>query len=288
MKTILAGTCLAIGLLATVLLLTGSDSPPLAGEKTEIAMRNVGYRVLLAAGDSSSRVLPVTKVDNNIYLIRFENPLTFTTDTLVKVIHEALAPGINAKIIPSAYVVNVMECTGNLVVYSYQKAGTEENTLVPCKGRDQPVGCYAIKITFERSILLAGGKWKLGGLALTCLVLAGFIYLRKAPAAHNEQQQPATLSIGQFAFDLHNGMLKHKDEIIDLTAKEAKILTLFAKQPNMVLERDKLMKEVWEDEGVIVGRSLDMFVSKLRKKLQADHNVKITNVHGKGYKLEVS
>jgi hypothetical protein len=287
MKTILAGMCLAIGLLAAVLLLTGSDSPPMAGEKAEIAMRNVGYRVLLAAGDSSSRVLPVTKVDNNIYLIRFENPLTFTTDTLVKVIHEALTPGINAKIIPSAYVVNVMECTGNLVVYSYQMAGAEENTLVPCKGRDQPVGCYAIKITFERSILLAGGKWKLGGLALTCLALAGFIYLRKAPAANNEQKPSTTLSIGQFAFDLQNSMLKHKDEVIDLTAKEAKILTLFAKQPNMVLERDKLMKEVWEDEGVIVGRSLDMFVSKLRKKLQADGNVKITNVHGKGYKLEV-
>jgi DNA-binding response OmpR family regulator len=47
------------------------------------------------------------------------------------------------------------------------------------------------------------------------------------------------------------------------------------------------MKEVWEDEGVIVGRSLDMFVSKLRKKLQADPCISILNVHGKGYKLVI-
>ena len=55
----------------------------------------------------------------------------------------------------------------------------------------------------------------------------------------------------------------------------------------MAIGRDQLMKEVWEDEGVIVGRSLDMFVSKLRKKLQADPRASILNVHGKGYKLVI-
>ncbi len=287
MKTILAGTCLVIGLLAVVLLLTGSDSAPLSGEKAEIAMRNVGHQVLLAAGDSSSRVLPVVKIDKNAYLIRFESPLAFTTDTLVKVIHKALTPGINAKILPNAYVVNVMECKGNLIVYSYQIAGTKENTLVPCQGTAQPLGCYVIRIAFEQPVFAGEGKWKLGGLAATCLLLAGFIYLRKAPVAtQNEHQQPTRYSIGQFTLEPNEGQLKHQNEVITLTAKEAKILTLFARQPNLVLEREKLMKEVWEDEGVIVGRSLDMFVSKLRKKLQADPKVKIINVHGKGYKLE--
>jgi DNA-binding response OmpR family regulator len=51
--------------------------------------------------------------------------------------------------------------------------------------------------------------------------------------------------------------------------------------------RDDLIQQVWINEGVITGRSLDMFVSKLRKKLSADPALRITNVHGKGYKLEV-
>jgi DNA-binding response OmpR family regulator len=51
--------------------------------------------------------------------------------------------------------------------------------------------------------------------------------------------------------------------------------------------RETLMQKVWIDEGVITGRSLDMFVSKLRKKLSPDPELRITNVHGKGYKLEI-
>jgi DNA-binding response OmpR family regulator len=48
-----------------------------------------------------------------------------------------------------------------------------------------------------------------------------------------------------------------------------------------------LQKEIWEDEGIIVGRSLDVFISKLRKKLENDSAVKLVNIHGKGYKLEI-
>jgi len=56
---------------------------------------------------------------------------------------------------------------------------------------------------------------------------------------------------------------------------------------NEISNRKQLQKEVWEDDGVLVGRSLDVFISKLRKKLEADPAVRIINIHGKGYKLEV-
>ncbi|SFF08006.1 Transcriptional regulatory protein, C terminal [Chitinophaga sp. CF118] len=52
-----------------------------------------------------------------------------------------------------------------------------------------------------------------------------------------------------------------------------------------IIDRNKLLKEGWEDEGVITGRSLDMYVSKLRGKLQKDPDISITNIHGKGYRL---
>ena len=57
----------------------------------------------------------------------------------------------------------------------------------------------------------------------------------------------------------------------------------------MVVERDRLKKEIWEDEGVVViDRNVDVLVSKLRKKLSADASLKIVNVHGKGYKLMIA
>jgi len=70
--------------------------------------------------------------------------------------------------------------------------------------------------------------------------------------------------------------------------KENKILLILAQSPNTVIERARLQKEIWEDEGVIVGRSLDMFISKLRKKLEIDPSIQLVNIHGKGYRLEVS
>ena len=65
------------------------------------------------------------------------------------------------------------------------------------------------------------------------------------------------------------------------------MLELFVASPNQVIKRDELTKKVWEDHGVIVGRSLDTYISKLRKKLKDDTSIKLTNVHGIGYKLEI-
>jgi DNA-binding response OmpR family regulator len=77
-------------------------------------------------------------------------------------------------------------------------------------------------------------------------------------------------------------------ETAELTKTENRVLRIFAAAPNEVVERSRLQKEIWEDEGVIVGRSLDMFISKLRKKLEWDPSLKIAVIRGKGYKLQIS
>lgn len=64
------------------------------------------------------------------------------------------------------------------------------------------------------------------------------------------------------------------------------MLCLFASSPNQLLERDFILQQVWADEGVLVGRSVDMFVSRLRKKLALDPSIGIVAVHGVGYRLE--
>jgi DNA-binding response OmpR family regulator len=75
---------------------------------------------------------------------------------------------------------------------------------------------------------------------------------------------------------------------IDLTRTETRLLLIFALSPNETIARSRLQKEIWEDEGVIVGRSLGMFISKLRKKLELDPNINIVVKRGEGYKLEIS
>ena len=85
-----------------------------------------------------------------------------------------------------------------------------------------------------------------------------------------------------------NGKLITNGNTIDLTGTETRVLHIFTLSPNETIERSRLQKEIWEDEGVIVGRSLDMFISKLRKKLELDPDSRIVVIRGKGYRLEVN
>jgi Transcriptional regulatory protein, C terminal len=98
---------------------------------------------------------------------------------------------------------------------------------------------------------------------------------------------PELPALGKFLFDVNDQRLLLGSEAISLTDKECKILELLNNNFGELIPRETLMQKVWIDEGVITGRSLDMFVSKLRKKLSSDPELRITNVHGKGYKLEI-
>ncbi len=124
----------------------------------------------------------------------------------------------------------------------------------------------------------------LGGIPL--LAFVGLLFSKNL---NNKRQKPAinTISFGKTMFNPITKTIIINQKTIDLTIKENKLLLIFSKSPNLIVERSRLQKEIWEDEGVIVGRSLDVFVSRLRKKLESDDSVQITNIHNKGYKLEV-
>jgi hypothetical protein len=104
----------------------------------------------------------------------------------------------------------------------------------------------------------------------------------------NEPAPPVGLPLGKFTFDVKGQRLLLESEVITLTDKECKVLELLSENFGELIPRDTLMQKIWISEGVITGRSLDMFVSKLRKKLSGDPQLKITNVHAKGYKLEIA
>jgi hypothetical protein len=257
-----------------------------------IVMRSIGHQILLSSGDSSSRVLPITKTGDNQYHIRFENTLKFTPDSVVKIIGQA----IKANNLPSDYIVNVVQCQNNQVIFGFAILQTEQTNLMPCRGRQQPKACYAIEITFRDTALGALNKNYFvgagGGLTALILVLGGIrISSRQKKPAGSVVNPPLInseiIAIGNYKFHKANRYLEYGQEQIELSAKESKLLYILAGKLNELVERDELQK-VWEDEGVIVGRSLDVFISKLRKKLENDPTVRLVNVHGKGYKLEIN
>ena len=96
-----------------------------------------------------------------------------------------------------------------------------------------------------------------------------------------------TYRIGKYLFDPGNQVLTLGENNQRLTTKEAKLLLLLCERKNQVLDRNKALKTVWGESDFFNRKSMDVFIHKLRKYLEEDDNVKITNVHGKGFVLEV-
>ena len=251
--------------------------------RREVLLRRIGHEILLQSGDSTSRVLPIKKIAENEYQISFEKEFSFVTDSLVNTTKRLLVKDYHV----SDYIVNVINCDNSSVAYGYAISKNKKEDILACVGRKQPIACYKINIKFKPSdVVTANYKYYLVGLSF--LLLIGFVFWKLKPKKQLPKIDNNKLfTFGSVVFDAQKRQLEINNETIDLTATETRLLLIFASSPNETIERSRLQKEIWEDEGVIVGRSLDMFISKLRKKLELDPNVNIVVIRGKGYKLEV-
>ncbi len=252
--------------------------------RREVLLRRIGHEILLQSGDSTSRVLPIKKIAENEYQISFEKEFSFVTDSLVNTTKRLLAKDYHV----SDYIVNVINCDNSSVAYGYAISKNKKEDILACVGRKQPIACYKINVKFKPSdVVTANYKYYLVGLAF--LLLIGFIFWKiKSKKELPKIDNNKFFTFGSVMFDAQKRQLEINNQTIDLTATETRLLLIFASSPNETIERSRLQKEIWEDEGVIVGRSLDMFISKLRKKLEFDPNINIVVVRGKGYKLEVN
>lgn len=98
--------------------------------------------------------------------------------------------------------------------------------------------------------------------------------------------QPITqYTLGKYTFDTQRQILSHDDEEVKLTTKESELLHLLCMHANDVLLRELALKTIWIDDNYFNARSMDVYITKLRKHLRADSTIEINNVHGKGYKL---
>lgn len=243
-------------------------------------MRNIGHQLLLHNNDSTSRVLPVKQINENIYQISFQNIIRIIPDTLINVVRREL----ERYHLPKDYMVNVKDCRQKETIFAYEIDGAFGN-LIPCQGRDQEAGCYLVEIEFiqtsqhDKSLFL-----------LLLIPLCFAVFYLKGRFRKKEEKglivDEDFIKLGNFRFYPEKNLLNFENRIIPLSEKETKSLKIFAENPNQVIEREKLMKEIWGEEGlVVISRNVDVLVSKLRKKLSEDNSIKISNVHGIGYKI---
>src|SRR3982750_523402 len=249
----------------------------------EVALRDLGHQLLLSAKDSSSRVLPVKKLNSTTYQISFQNHFGFISDTLINLVQRTFQKNALA----NDYIVNLRNCKQNETVFAFE-INSETGDLTPCRGRTLEVGCYVIEIEFLKKAKF-NFYWLL--LLIIPLSLVGFYVknkFRKKEEKESISDNNDYIQLGIFRFYADNNVLKIENNNITLSEKETKALKIFSENINQVVEREKLMKEIWEDKGlVVISRNVDVLVSKLRKKLIDDDSIKFINVPGTGYKLMI-
>lgn len=94
-----------------------------------------------------------------------------------------------------------------------------------------------------------------------------------------------TYTVGAYSIDVQKRMLTIKGESKKLTNKELHLLIMLSANTNVLLERKYLLESIWEENNYFNGRSMDVYLCKLRKLLAGDQRLNIVNIHGKGYKL---
>lgn len=262
----------------------------------EVSLRMVGHQFLLSLGDSTSRILPIKK-ENNRYQIQFETTFEFNPEDLVSSVDEVF----KKTEISNGYILEVEACDSAGVVYSYEVSELEGKGVIPCKVRALPIGCYSFffTLTAPKETIVAVNETTANItetpnnnnsqltyyiIALILIVVGGIVvYLKRNK--NKEIVNPNIISLGNYQFNKRNGELLFGKDKIELTSKEADLLMLLYNEVNTTVEREIILQRVWGDEGDYIGRTLDVFISKLRKKLEADSAIKLVNIRGVGYKL---
>jgi DNA-binding response OmpR family regulator len=108
--------------------------------------------------------------------------------------------------------------------------------------------------------------------------------LRRTPGS-SSQGNIEIHKIGIYTFDPLKQLLECNDQTIKLTTKESELLDLLCRQGKDILERNYALKAIWIDDNYFNARSMDVYITRLRKYLKKDPTVKILNIHGRGYKL---
>jgi len=256
-------------------------------ETVKVALRSVGNNLLLAQQDSTSLVPPIVQLEPLKYQLAFKTRVEISPDSLVALVDY----NFNKVKLPKTYRVEVIQCNDQAVAYSFQITEPYAESIIPCRGRELPKSCYWVTVKFlPKEPKVLSSKPMAVMLGSICFIGIGFLMFKKETTTTIKNKVPATsetIKIGAYLFYPQQNKLRFDQEDIPLSKKEKEILLLLSEKPNVLIEREEITKKVWEDHGVVVGRSLDTYLSKLRKILKKDPSIQIKNIHGVGYTLKI-
>ncbi|MCD9016681.1 winged helix-turn-helix domain-containing protein [Parachryseolinea silvisoli] len=253
-----------------------------------LALRSVSDKLLTSEGRPTQRIRPVKQLSLSTYRVQLDAPISYNVlDSLVKTefrSHAILAP-FELAVYDHRFDSLLF---GNLYANGIRSEGTPV-----CLGREQisvPMDFTAKFYEHTTEAATTENMWwlvLLNGLSITgvayCLMLTN---RKEEKSVVTDASQ--VYALGSLAYDFTNQQITSKAGVVELTYKEAKLLKLFCVNQNQVISRDAIQKAIWEDEGYFVGRSMDVFISRLRKLLKEDPAVSIVTIHGVGYKLSVN
>ena len=261
---------------------SGTDLPP---EQVNLALRRTLHHLLMENGDSTSAIPPVEQSSERSWYVELNRPFQYRN------LPALLQSSLDVHGIKRPYYVTVIRCLDGMIALGYHQQDFLQNKDIPCQCRDQSEECFRVSVTFTAAkVGTAGNKIWWFALAGLLLIAAAWAYNKRPRVEAPLEAEPAFAgweTIGQTRFHPLQQVLECNGEKNSLTFRESKLLQVLAQHPNQLLERDVLQAQVWGEEGILTGRSLDMFISRLRKKLQSDSSLKISAVHGVGYRLEV-
>lgn len=252
-------------------------------DREEVIMRKIGHEILLKSNDSTSIIRPIVNEDGK-YRIQFGSNFGFQPEDFVAAIDSI----IKSSHLNESYLVQIEKCESAEVVYSYEVdilSPTPFSEEIACSTRPLPKDCYEVVIQFFRkkeSKSNTGIVFLLVGMVF--LILGITVFRKKKAKVLLDKNK---IKLGDYLYDPKKMVLIRKEKTIELTSKENELLSLLNKYANETVSKETILNKVWGDEGDYVGRTLDVYISKLRKKLENDSSIELKNIRGIGYKLIV-
>ena len=133
---------------------------------------------------------------------------------------------------------------------------------------------------------LGGDDYILKPFSIEELLLKINVFLKRRNLVSGYQSDKYT--VGKYTFDQKNLKLVHEGGTRDLTSREGELLKFLIERKNSISKRSEILETIWGEDDYFLGRSLDVFISRLRKYLSADERISIENVHGVGFRLLIS
>lgn len=169
-----------------------------------------------------------------------------------------------------------------------KKDGFEIASAIRKVNNDVPIIFLSAKTLKEdriKGLKLGADDYLVKPFSIEELALKIEIFLKRSQK--NAITEKVSYSVGKYKFDTKNYVLTFQDEKITLTQRESELLKLFLDNKNSVLKREQILTSLWGDDDYFMGRSLDVFISRLRKILSTETHISIENLHGIGFKFNI-